>query len=73
MQDVLQEAITEGEEAVVDRYLHDFIHMSYKPQDDVELEVTYSFIRVVSNKGFVHYFRALRIFKLDSFIGPNMD
>ena len=58
MQAVLQEAITEGGEAVVDRYLHDFIHMSYKPQDDDELEVTYAFY-VVSNKGSMHHFRAL--------------
>ena len=62
VQDVLQEAIKEGGEAVVDRYLHDFIHMSYKPQDDDELEVTYSFIRAVLNKGSVHHFRALKNF-----------
>ena len=37
---ILSEATTEGGEAVVARYLHDFTHMTYKPQDDDEIEVT---------------------------------
>ncbi|XP_078382607.1 E3 ubiquitin-protein ligase rnf213-alpha-like isoform X3 [Oculina patagonica] len=37
---IVSEAISEGgEESVVACYLHDFIHMVYKPHDDDELEV----------------------------------
>ena len=37
---ILSEAISDGGEAVVARYLHDFAHMTYIPQGDDELEVT---------------------------------
>lgn len=40
MKAVLLDAISVGGEAVVDRYLHDFTHMAYEPQDEDELEVT---------------------------------
>ena len=39
MRPVVSEAISEGGEDSVARYLHDFTHMVYKPQDEVELEV----------------------------------
>lgn len=39
MKAIFSEAILEGGEAVVARYLHDFTHMTYKPQDEDELEV----------------------------------
>lgn len=38
--EILSEAISDGGEAVADRYLHDFAHMTYTPQGDDELEVT---------------------------------
>ena len=38
--DILSKAISDGGEAVADRYLHDFAHMTYTPQGDDELEVT---------------------------------
>lgn len=37
--EILSEAISDGGEAVADRYLHDFAHMTYTPQGDDELEV----------------------------------
>lgn len=37
--EILSEAISDGGEAVADRYLHDFAHMTYRPQGDDELEV----------------------------------
>ena len=38
--EILSKAISDGGEAVADRYLHDFAHMTYAPQEDDELEVT---------------------------------
>ena len=38
--EILSEAISDGGEAVADRYLQDFAHMTYTPQGDDELEVT---------------------------------
>ncbi|CAH3163087.1 unnamed protein product, partial [Porites evermanni] len=37
--EILSKAISDGGEAVADRYLHDFAHMTYAPQEDDELEV----------------------------------
>ena len=36
---IVSEAISEGGENSVARYLHDFTQMVYKPQDDAETEV----------------------------------
>lgn len=36
---IVSEATLEGGEDSVARYLHDFTHMVYKPQNEVELEV----------------------------------
>ena len=38
--EILSKAISDGGEAVADRYLHDFAHMTYAPQEVDELEVT---------------------------------
>ena len=44
----LSEAISEGGEAVVARYLQDFTHMVYKPRDDDELEVTVDYVAKIA-------------------------
>ena len=36
----LADAFTEGGEAIIDCYLHDFSHMVYRTQDERELEVS---------------------------------
>ena len=46
--EILSEAISDGGEAVADRYLHDFAHMTYTPQGDDELEVTVDHLIVYS-------------------------